>query len=131
MPEAEIILKTYDWPGNVRELKNVIERIAILESDSFIRDTHLPAEVTAGPKVAISDFKIPEQGLDLENVEKNFIVQALQKSTGNQSLAARLLGISRHTLRYRMEKFGIEMGKHSLPLLPEEEKPPTPQENPS
>ena len=106
-PEAEVFLKTYAWPGNVRELKNVIERIAILENDSLIGASHLPAEIKLGQSSSKSDFQIPDQGVDLEDVEKQFILQALDKTEGNQSRAARLLGITRHTLRYRMDKFGI------------------------
>lgn len=109
--KVESLLAQYPWPGNVRELKNVIERVAILESDDMILESHLPSEIrnyTKYGKVDDSDFRLPNDGLDLDNVEKNFILQALKISQGNQTRAAALLGISRHTLRYRMEKYSIQ-----------------------
>lgn len=119
-PEAEALLKAYSWPGNIRELKNVIERIVILESDEWISPLQLPPELRAGLRGGAPEYPFPGSaepsqpvepgrptGMTLEDVEKSFIVQALQKTEGNQSRAARLLGITRHTLRYRMEKFGL------------------------
>ena len=106
-PEAEVFLKSYPWPGNVRELKNVIERITILEADDIILPRHLPFEVKSGMVPQHYTYQIPEQGMNLEEVEKQFITQALYKTQGNQSRAAKLLGLTRHTLRYRMEKFGL------------------------
>lgn len=107
-PEAEALLKAYSWPGNVRELKNVIERIVILESEEWIGPSQLPAELRSGTPIEIGEYPLPgPSGRTLEDVEKQFIVQALHKAEGNQSHAARLLGITRHTLRYRMEKFGL------------------------
>lgn len=107
-PEAMILLKTYSWPGNVRELRNIVERIAILENDVEIGVAQLPYEIKSGSKVPTpTDYVIPEAGINLETFERQLIEQALQKTAGNQSRAARLLGITRHTLRYRMEKFGL------------------------
>lgn len=108
MPEAEVILKLYSWPGNVRELRNVVERIVIMENDEWIQVSHLPIEIqTGGNQTTTNDFPIPPDGVQLEVVERQFITQALSRTAGNQSRAAKLLGITRHTLRYRMEKFGI------------------------
>lgn len=108
-PEAEALMKAYPWPGNVRELKNVIERIAILENEIHIRKEHLPPEIQSGAPglKPPNDFEMPAAGINLEKVEKDFLLQALQKTHGNQTHAAQLLGITRHTLRYRMEKFGL------------------------
>jgi DNA-binding NtrC family response regulator len=113
--EAEIFLKTYSWPGNVRELKNVIERIAILENEAYIDVPYLPPEIRSGGASSTEpapEYPIPDSGVKLDEVEKQFIVQALAKTSGNQSRAARLLGITRHTLRYRMEKFGLAEFHH-------------------
>ncbi len=109
-PEAYVFLKTYPWPGNVRELKNLVERIAILENHTMIGISHLPAEIRSGGILQSTqpNYPIPTEGVNLENVEKNFITEALRKTAGNQSRAAKLLGITRHTLRYRMEKFGLK-----------------------
>ncbi len=112
-PEAMVFLKSYPWPGNIRELKNLIERIAILENSPTIGISHLPLEIRSGGQVVHptnpdeARFNIPDRGMNLEDVEKNFIVDALKRTAGNQSKAAKLLGLTRHTLRYRMEKFQI------------------------
>lgn len=103
-------LQAYRWPGNVRELRNVIERTVILLQSDIIQVTDLPAELratTSGPEGGHL-FELPEAGVDLEAVERGFLVQALQRTNHNQTAAARLLGISRYALRYRMEKFGLE-----------------------
>jgi DNA-binding NtrC family response regulator len=104
-------LERYPWPGNVRELKNVIERIVILNADAdVIRLEHLPQEIRAGSSRARDDgcpFELPPDGVDLESVERGLIAQALERTGGNQSRAARLLGISRYALRYRMEKYSL------------------------
>ena len=109
--KAEALLMQYPWPGNVRELKNIIERVAILETDDMILESHLPSEIRNFSKygeIPNTGFQLPNDGVDLDNVEKNFILQALKISDGNQTRAASLLGISRHTLRYRMEKYSIQ-----------------------
>lgn len=105
----------YPWPGNVRELKNVIERAMILESEDYILPEHLPLELSS-KEVQIQnvrgiDFKIPAGGIDIESVEKELIRQALDSTRGNQTRAAKLLNLSRDTLRYRMQKFGFLQGK--------------------
>lgn len=110
--ETEKCFLEYHWPGNVRELKNVIERAMILESEDYILPEHLPPEVTTG-EGALSlnvngiDIKIPPGGIDLEEVEKEFIRQALDMAKGNQTKGAKLLNLTRDTLRYRMQKFGF------------------------
>lgn len=109
-------MERYRWPGNVRELRNVIERIVILEAhDEVIRREHLPFEIrqdhtpvpSSGQRQPGSAFVLPEEGIDLEKLERSLLDQSLDRTQGNQSAAARLLGISRYALRYRMEKHGL------------------------
>jgi transcriptional regulator with PAS, ATPase and Fis domain len=111
-PEAEELLVAYRWPGNIRELRNVIERIVVLENDELVRPEHLPAEILhLKEKVAAkpsSGLTIPDTGLSLEEVEKNLILQALEKAGNNKTLAAKLLGMSYDSLRYQVKKFGLE-----------------------
>ncbi len=108
-PEARRILLNYGWPGNVRELKNVLERALILTQDNSIGPEHLPVrlqeERASLANVAVS---LPPQGLSLEEVERSLLKQALERSRHNKSQAARLLGLSRATLRYRLTKFGLD-----------------------
>jgi DNA-binding NtrC family response regulator len=110
-PETEEILMNYTWPGNIRELKNVVERVFILEESDTILPEHLPKEVVVSShdesNGVQAKFTIPHEGILLENVEKDFISQAVQISGGNQTKAAKLLGLSRDALRYRMQKFGL------------------------
>ncbi|QQR79558.1 MAG: sigma-54-dependent Fis family transcriptional regulator [Deltaproteobacteria bacterium] len=105
--EAEDLMRRYNWPGNVRELKNVIERIAILENQTLIEPAHLPEEIVMSEYESTAPFSIPSGGVTIEEMERCYIREALRKSRGNQCQAARLLGMTRHTLRYRMEKFGM------------------------
>ncbi len=109
--ETEQAFLDYPWPGNVRELKNVIERSMILESDEYILSEHLPAEFsmqkTGAPLAGSSAITIPSGGLDIEEVEKGLIRQALEQTKWNQTRAARLLNLTRDSLRYRMQKFGL------------------------
>lgn len=106
--EAMGLLTRYAWPGNVRELRNVVERVVILEAQDIIEARHLPAEIRFGRQTGQSPtFVLPEDGVDLEAVERSFIEQAMARTDSNQSAAARLLGISRYALRYRLEKFDL------------------------
>jgi DNA-binding NtrC family response regulator len=104
--EALKILMAYDWPGNVRELESVIERALLLGDHDRILPADLPGAVRAGlsTRRGLLDLDIPDAGIDLEGVERALIVKAMQKSGGNVSRAARLLGLSRRTLQYRLEK---------------------------
>ena len=111
-PEAEKLLINYPWYGNARELRNVIERICILEDTDIICPEHLPSEIVNRLESAIehgegASIDLPDEGLILKNVEKDLISQALKKADGNQTKAARLLGISRDALRYKMQKFHL------------------------
>jgi two-component system response regulator AtoC len=107
-PEANQLMAAYSWPGNIRELRNVLERAFILCEGETIEVEHLPPELLSPPPSRpdeASPFKLPPQGISLETVERDFIRQALEMSAGNQVHAAKLLGISRDALRYRMKKF--------------------------
>ena len=113
-PEAVSCLVRYDWPGNVRELRNVIERIMILEDKPELDVTDLPEEIVQPPVNGNGDgtgvpgsIEIPEGGLSLREVERQLVRQALARTDGNQSQAARLLHISRDALRYKMKKFDL------------------------
>jgi len=119
--DARRFLMTYDWPGNIRELKNVIERAIILENDEYLKLDHFPKDMMAGrplsespvaqaaPGVASGPFQIvlPEEGIDIEDVERELIRQSLEMSDGNQSKAARKLNLGIDAFRYRMKKFGF------------------------
>ncbi len=109
---AEEFLKKYDWPGNVRELRNVIERAMILVDEDTLLTEHLPVEILGQASKqggVIEGIRIPPEGISLEKVEEALVRQALKITNGNQTQAARLLDISRDALRYRMQKFGIEL----------------------
>ena len=112
--EVASAFRHYNWPGNVRELRNVIERAMILEDENTITMKYIPRGVAAG--VSISDyvhgdntgvpelFQLPPGGVSLDEVEMSLVRQAIERSGGNQTKAAELLGISRDQLRYRLKK---------------------------
>jgi DNA-binding NtrC family response regulator len=99
-------LVEFHWPGNVRELENIIERGVALTNGAVLdaADIHLD-EAQAGPSSAVATF-LPE-GMTLEQWEEEMIREALRRSNGNKSQAARLLGLSRNALRYRLTKIGV------------------------
>jgi transcriptional regulator with PAS, ATPase and Fis domain len=111
-PEAERILSRYHWPGNVRELKNLIERAMILEEGTQIGADALPIDIAEsqprGTDVGVPDIALPDKGTSLEKVEEELIRQALSRTRGNQTRAAKLLNISRDALRYKMKKFQLQ-----------------------
>ncbi|MEQ1530385.1 MAG: sigma-54 dependent transcriptional regulator [Methylococcales bacterium] len=105
-------LKTYSWPGNIRELRNLCERMCILFAGTTIDLDSLPSEYTVrnyGQESAPTgaSLSLPEVGLQLDTLEADLINQALNRTKGNCSKSARLLGISRDTLLYRMQKYGF------------------------
>jgi two-component system response regulator AtoC len=114
--EAEELLTDYDWPGNIRELKNIIERIMILADDTRIGVRHLPIRIAergrtltpAGNAIRNGDFQLPPEGLSLHEVERQLIRQALEQTRGKKTSAARLLGITRDTLRYKVRKYKLD-----------------------
>ncbi len=101
-------LKDYGWPGNIRELRNFAERMLVLMGGTEKQPENLPAEMRRAETPATSEgFRLPEAGLSLDGLEADMIRQALQRSSGNRSRAARLLGLSRDTLLYRIKKYAI------------------------
>lgn len=114
-PQVATVFRRYSWPGNVRELRNVVERSLILEDDNVITTEYLPpgitGEVIPAHNAAKSardgsppHFLLPAAGIRLDDVELGFVRQAIERSDGNQTRAAELLGISRDQLRYRLKK---------------------------
>jgi DNA-binding NtrC family response regulator len=108
-PDAMSVLISYGWPGNVREFEGVIERASVLKSGNVITMVDMPEKLTKD-KMSVDDIflNLPEEGISLEDLEKNLIIKALEKRKGNQTKAAEYLGISRPTLIYRMEKYGLK-----------------------
>jgi DNA-binding NtrC family response regulator len=101
-------LSHYTWPGNVRELRNVIERAVLLSQG----DTIGPLDIVVGQggliePLTASTVTLPPKGIDLRELENSLVLQALTRSNNNQTHAAKLLGLSRDALRYRMEKLGL------------------------
>ncbi|MFQ5779688.1 MAG: sigma-54-dependent transcriptional regulator [Nitrospiria bacterium] len=115
-PEAEETLLNYEWPGNVRELRNTIERTVFMSNQETIEPFQLGLRPglskRAFPRetknVENAYFVLPSKGISLEDVERNVVVQALEQSGWNVTRAAKLVGLSRDTLRYRMEKYKLE-----------------------
>ena len=112
--EAMEVLKKYDYPGNVRELENIIERTVALEGGSTILPESLPPFVNtpSGRKLASSnEIEITDEGVDLEKVvgqiEKELIIKAIHKANGVKKNAAKLLGITFRSMRYRVDKYGL------------------------
>jgi len=105
-PEAERMFVRYDWPGNVRELKNAIERAMIFEDGDVIAAERVP--IRTCPQAPAEAAPPLGEGMSLPEAEKRMLVRALEQAGGNKSRAARLLGISRDTLRYRLAKLGDE-----------------------
>jgi two-component system NtrC family response regulator len=99
---------SYRWPGNIRELENLIERLVVLASGNEIMLEELPEALRKQrPAFETLQVELPAHGISLESVEKELILQALKKCSWNQTQAARYLDLSRKTLIYRMEKFGL------------------------
>jgi PAS domain S-box-containing protein len=107
---AARLLESHDWPGNVRELRNAIERAMILEESGFITPASLPIAISRPENdlaMAVTAAEVPSDGLSLEDNERSLLVRALEKTSGNQTQAARLLRVTRDTLRYKMKKFNL------------------------
>jgi DNA-binding NtrC family response regulator len=100
-------LLNYRWPGNVRELKNIIERAMILTNGSQILPDHLPIELRKGQGEGVEDRTSDTENLALETVERRHIEDVLTLMEGNKSKAARMLGISRSTLREKLKKYAM------------------------
>jgi len=118
-PEVAEAFRHYSWPGNVRELRNVVERALILEDGDAITAEYLPRDLVAQTGRAATgdgaakaggaddEFRLPPRGVSLDEIEMSLVRQALERSGGNQTRAAALLGISRDQLRYRLKKLEV------------------------
>jgi DNA-binding NtrC family response regulator len=103
-PAAADLLNGYPWPGNVRELRNAIERAMLLVD----RDRLEPEDFTTLTRTVVpTQFRLPAEGVNLEEVERQLLTQALERANGNQTQTAQLLGINRDQVRYRIEKFNL------------------------
>ncbi|MBU0691608.1 sigma-54 dependent transcriptional regulator [bacterium] len=129
-PEAKEMLMAYPWPGNIRELRNAIERTVLIGSDEYIQASDLtviPQVAAATAKATSSTFdndvaalttneisqfeiKVPSNGVNMEEVERELIRIAMRHCNNNASAAARFLRMTRETLRYRLKKFGLKEG---------------------
>jgi two-component system response regulator AtoC len=104
--EAMKGLETYPWPGNIRELRNAVERAMLLTEDDTLLPDHFP--VLAPRAQFTQGVELPAGGVDLEQLERDLVVQALTRTGGNQTRAAGLLGLNRDQIRYRIEKFSLK-----------------------
>jgi len=105
--QAAALLKGYGWPGNVRELRNVVERAMLLAEGPQLQAHDFGA--LKGGAASGDPFDLPATGVDLEELERSLVVQALKRAGGNQTKAAALLGLNRDQIRYRVEKFGLSV----------------------
>jgi two-component system, NtrC family, response regulator AtoC len=103
-PAALKLLQAYGWPGNIRELRNAVERAMLLAGTPLLEAADFP--LVAAPASPVG-FELPASGVDLESLEHSLVVQALERSGGNQTRAAALLGMNRDQIRYRIEKYGL------------------------
>ena len=114
-PEALDWLLAYDYPGNVRELENLIERAVALESTAMLGSTHFPERRRPVVEVGQVGREFPEGGVDLDaalaDLERSLILAALAHAGGVRKRAAKLLNVSFRSLRYRLQKLGIEVGR--------------------
>ena len=108
-PQAMSALRRYQWPGNIRQLENYLRRIFVLSENEVIDMDELPPEILDNslPTTDV-EFDIPEEGVSLDEIIKEYVCSALTKSNGTQIQAAKLLGISRRKLQHRMQKYGLQ-----------------------
>ncbi|MCK9996189.1 MAG: sigma-54-dependent Fis family transcriptional regulator, partial [Candidatus Krumholzibacteria bacterium] len=117
--EARLALLAYGWPGNIRELKNLMERSVLLGSGEVLEEEHLQLQAKvavdgnlAGVLQDVLMKPLPGEGVDLEGLvnelEESLVRKAFQMADGNQTEAARLLGLNRDKFRYRLKQYGIK-----------------------
>jgi two-component system, NtrC family, response regulator AtoC len=106
-PAAYTVLQRYGWPGNVRELRNVVERAMLLSDRHQLEADDFDVLKLAGSSA--DQIELPAAGVDLDQLERSLVIQALRRSGGNQTRAAMLLGLNRDQIRYRIEKFGLSL----------------------
>ena len=108
-PEAEALLNKHTWPGNVRELKNTMERAALMADGPDIDASNLIVEGFApmAERIPTRSLELPDQGIKFDELEQELLAQALERTRGNRTRAATLLGLTRDQLRYRIEKYGL------------------------
>ncbi|GFO58385.1 acetoacetate metabolism regulatory protein AtoC [Geomonas silvestris] len=106
---ALVALVNYPWPGNVRELENTVERLLIMRDADLVRLDELPGKFHEHRVSTASVLRLPEGGYSLEQLEREAVVESLERNAWNQAAAARFLRIPRHTLMYRMEKYQIAL----------------------
>ena len=104
--QAMDVLKTYRWPGNVRELRNAVERAMLLTEGEWLTADGLPVSGTRTSTPRL--MELPDDGVNLDVLERELVLQALKRTGGNQTKAAGLLGLNRDQIRYRIEKFGLD-----------------------
>jgi len=108
---TEQLLKAYAWPGNVRELRNLVERAVLMTEDGVLDPADfetIRGSAGASDEAETGGFALPAAGVNLEEVERSLVVQALERAGGNQTRAAKLLGLHRDQIRYRIEKFSLK-----------------------
>jgi len=110
-PAAMAFLEAYPWPGNVRELRNAVERAVLLGEPGALRLEDFG--MLSIQAAAVPGFRLPPEGLSFEELERDLVAQALDRSHGNQTRAAALLGMNRDQIRYRIEKFGLTRRQES------------------
>jgi two-component system NtrC family response regulator len=113
--EALSVLESYKWKGNIRELRNVMERVVLLNEENEVKEHHLSSLITNKTNNKDEEeflLKIPSRGIKIDLVLRTLILKTLNITNGNQVKAAKILGLSRSKLRYRMEQLGIEVTKN-------------------
>jgi DNA-binding NtrC family response regulator len=106
-PEVMRHLQAYAWPGNIRELRNAVERAMLLADGDTLRIDDFAVGGGGGAKLD-DKVELPAEGINLDDLERSLVVQALERTGWNQTKAASLLGLNRDQIRYRVEKFGLE-----------------------
>jgi len=109
--EALRELRAYGWPGNIREVRNAVERAMLLAEGAWLEPKDFPV-LAAKAQAAHGGIALPAEGVDLEELERSLVVQALERSGYNQTRSATLLGLNRDQIRYRIEKFGLAKAVH-------------------